>query len=37
MIKGRGTSNLIYQIIVLYADGELLCFSENLESTHPHI
>lgn len=30
MVRGRGTSNLIYQIIALYDDGELVCFSENL-------
>jgi hypothetical protein len=32
MVHSRATSNIIYQLVVLYSDGEVVCFSENTES-----
>lgn len=29
MVHSRATSNIIHQIIVLYSDGEVVCFSES--------
>ena len=32
IVHSRGSSDTIYQLVVLYADGELTCFTESRES-----
>lgn len=32
MVHSRATSNILYQLVVLYEDGEVICFCENSES-----